>query len=315
MKLRAALTLLALVVPTLVLAEDHLIPAPANPAFKMGFTDKIGQKVARDVEVQNYDGSKVKIDQILSSGRPVFFLPQFYLCMGTCLSERESLTKVLTKFNKVNMVGGEEAPQVGKDFDVVIFGIDPNEGTKESSEVARNILEIYTKPDWFKVSEAKTPEEKKIRQEKNEQLLANAKRGFYFTTSSSIEEIRKVTDSLGFVFYYDPIDKIINHPAGAMVVTPDGRVSGYLYGVDFPSVQVKKELQAASANQLSTSVGEPILLGCISVDPKTGKRTLVIRNVLNVACVATLLGMVAWIASMNARTKKNSQIDLGDNDL
>lgn len=267
----------------------------------MGFRDMSGKTVPQDIEITNYDGRTLTTGQIFSSGRPVIVLPQFYNCMGVCLAERESMAKVLSKLRVKDKDGNNH--MVGRDFDVLIFGIDPNETAKDSSQEAKNFLEIYNKPDWNKVKERGISDDERARRQADADLAATrASNGMYFTTCNSIDTIRRFTDALGFIFYYDPASKLINHPAGGMILTPDGVVSDYLYGTDFATVLVKDGLASASKGQL-TKAGEPILLGCIMMDKKTGKRTVVIRNVLNVMCVFTVLSLAGWITTMTIKTK------------
>lgn len=279
--------------------QQMLTPAPGNPTQKMGFKSTAGTMVPQDVEFTNYDGKTVNFKQICSSGRPIIVLPQFYECMGTCLMERESLVKVITKLHSTKLLG--------KDFDVVIFGIKPTEGPNLAKIEAERVLEIYNKPDWLKAGERNISSEEKERRLKEEADAAEAAiAGLYLTTAKSIEDVRAITNALGFIFYYDPSTGVINHPAGAMVLTPSGRVSGTIFGTDFPTKIVLEQLESASKEQIAKQE-QIVLLGCISVDPKTGRKTLIVKNVVNLACVLTLVGLVGWVLSMNRTAKKTEE--------
>jgi protein SCO1/2 len=106
------------------------------------------------------------------------------------------------------------------------------------------------------------------------------------------ENIRKLADEIGYKYKYDPKTDNYAHASGIVVATPDGHVSRYFYGVEYPAGQMKLALTEASAGKIG-SVVDQVILFCYHYDPQTGKYGLAIFRVMQVACFSTifLLGL------------------------
>jgi protein SCO1/2 len=124
---------------------------------------------------------------------------------------------------------------------------------------------------------------------------------WHYVTSNP-ESIAKVTEALGFRYTYNEATGLINHPAGIMVLTPEGKVSSYIYGQDYPTRVLEDDIKVAAQNKIGREA-EVVLLGCVRVDSVTGQRTLVIEGVLRLFCIATVISIVASILVMNKKYK------------
>ena len=113
--------------------------------------------------------------------------------------------------------------------------------------------------------------------------------GWHFLTGSP-ESIKAVTDAIGFHYRYDPALKIFVHGSGVMVLTPEGKISRYLYGVEYEPKDLKLGLVEASNGKIG-SPADQILLFCYHYDPTTGKYTTTVLGILRLAGVLTLLLM------------------------
>ncbi|HBR57921.1 MAG TPA: SCO family protein, partial [Blastocatellia bacterium] len=128
--------------------------------------------------------------------------------------------------------------------------------------------------------------------------------GWHFLTGEQAA-IDEVTAAAGFTYRWDDASNQFAHASAIMIVTPDGKLSRYFYGIDYAPRDVKLSLVDSSENKVG-SVTDQLLLYCYHYDPATGKYGLQILRVLRLAAIATLLGMGAmgiffWRRSKAAR--------------
>jgi protein SCO1/2 len=129
--------------------------------------------------------------------------------------------------------------------------------------------------------------------------------GYHFLTGE-LDQIRKVTDAVGFGFSYDPAGEgRINHPAGLMFLTASGRVSKYIYGSDYPKLEVENSLTLAQQDKIGGKA-EVYLFGCVMIDPVTRQKSLVIENVIRLVAGIFAIGVFTWIGAMAIKNRRTS---------
>jgi protein SCO1/2 len=165
---------------------------------------------------------------------------------------------------------------VGKDFTVLTVSFDPREGPELASQAKKTALNQYDRP--------------------------GADRGWRFLTGKQ-ENLRELTDSVGFRYAYDSVRQQYAHAAVLVVLTPEGKVSRYLTGVEFPARDVRLSLVEASDHKIGTVLDRAILL-CFHYDPTTGKYGLAILRVIRILGVATVLGLGATVAAFLRRERR-----------
>jgi protein SCO1 len=106
--------------------------------------------------------------------------------------------------------------------------------------------------------------------------------------------IRQVADAVGFRYVYDPQIKQYAHPAGFVVVAPDGRIARYFFGVRFPPAMLRLAVTEASHGK-SGSLADRLLLLCYHYDPQAGRYNLVIMQSLRILSAMLLLGLIMFI--------------------
>ena len=218
---------------------------PGGPlTAQMGIDQNFGRQVPLDATFQDETGKRVKFGDMLQD-KPMMILPMFFQCNGVCRLEVEELFGMLEKDKDIS---------AGKDFNLVLLSINPTETPKIASDKMKLILGAYHIPGD-----------------------GDGVHGLV----GDLDDIHKVTDALGFRYSYNSTTQAINHPAGMMFLDKNGVVRGYIYGKDYPTVVVANNLKAAA---LATNAPKPeiVWLGCIMVDPVTGRKTLVIENVMKV---------------------------------
>lgn len=258
----------------------------------MSITQKLGDTVPKDVEFKDESGKTVKFGDLLGK-RPVVLIPIFYACRSGCELITDSVLQTLAKANK-----SDNEMVVGRDLDVVLLSIHPKE-TPDLAKAKKNLILTSVEPPHA-----------------TEQWKTAANEGWHLLTGD-LESIHKVTDAIGFKYKYDPVKDLINHPTCTVVLTPQGRISSYTIGTDFPTSVVKSELEVAARNEIGEKADQSMMFGCIMLDPVTHRYTLVIENVIRLACVLTLLilgGSITWMSLSSKRDERARNANANSDD-
>lgn len=262
-KMRNLAAILGMVLLTAIAGAQQ----PFKQALQqMKLDQKLGGQVPGEAKFKDEFGQDIQFVSLLGK-RPVVLLPIFFTCTGMCGKESDNLLKTIARVT---------TKQVGKDYDVVFLSIKPT----ETPELALN-----KKTSLLKVMKGDT----------NEQ-------GYHFLTGE-LEEIRKVTDSVGFGFAYDPKDDRINHPAGLMVLSASGKIVQYLTSTEYPPKEFEAALTLASQNKLGQKA-ETVLLGCVMIDPVTGQKSIVIEGVVRLTAGIFAIGVFSWIGLMIVKGRR-----------
>ena len=169
----------------------------------------------------------------------------------------------------------------GTDFDVVFVSIDPNETWQLSAKKKAGFIRSYGR--------------------------SKAGTGWHFLTGAQ-PDIQELADAVGFHFFYDPPSRQFAHPSGIMVVTPQGRLAKYFYGVEFNPALLRAALLAASAGTIGSKV-ETLLLLCYHWNPLTGKYGTLIAGVLKAGCLSTVALLAAYIIHHLRREARERRLE------
>jgi len=195
--------------------------------------------------------------------RPMILNLVYYRCPMLCgevLSGLESALRVL-KFD------------VGKEFDVLTLSFDPHETSEMASAKKAEYLKRYGR--------------------------SGAAAGWHFLTGPQ-ESIDAVTGAAGFQYQYDARTGQFAHATAIMVLTPEGKIAQYFYGVEYAPKDLRLALVQASENKIGTVVDQ-LLLYCYHYDPATGKYGAIISRVLQISAAATILVLSILIAVLFRR--------------
>lgn len=224
---------------------------------KIGIEQKLGEQLPLDTEVTNEDGQKIKLGSLFEGGRPVVLALVYYECPMLCNEVLNGLTGSLKGMSL----------DAGKDFDVIALSFDARENDKPG--LAKNKKAAYIERYG----------------------RANSEQGWHFLTASQAS-IDAVTKAAGFSYRWDEKSGQFAHAGGVMVVTPQGKMSRYFYGIDYSPRDLKLGLIESADNKVGSAVDQ-MLLYCYHYDPATGKYGLAILRVIRLGAVLTLLGMGA----------------------
>jgi protein SCO1/2 len=195
----------------------------------------------------------------------VILAPVYYRCPLLCNQVLNALTRSLKPLSL----------DAGKDFDVIAVSIDPEERPELASKKKAAYLERYDRPGTGS--------------------------GWHFLTGESAS-IAALTEAIGFRYTYNPQTKLFAHAAGIAVVTPDGRLSRYYFGIDYPAKDLQTEIQRARGGRIGSPIGNLLLL-CYDYDAATGKYTLSILRLTRVLGAVTVLTLGSFLVVMFRRDR------------
>jgi protein SCO1/2 len=236
--------------------------APATqPAIlkDVGIDQKLGAQVPPDLVFRDQSGREVKLgDYFGKSNRPIILTLVYYKCPMLC-------TMVLNDL--VRTMNGLSALTAGKDYDVLTVSFDATETPELAAKKRARYLHEYGKRGELG--------------------------GWHFLVGDE-DSIKKLTDVVGFRYAWDPKFEQYAHASGLMILTPDGKISRYFYGLDYSVRDVRLTLVEASQNKIGSAV-EQVMLYCFHYDPSTGKYSLAITNILKVAAALTLVALGSYL--------------------
>ncbi len=235
---------------------------------KVGIDQKLGSQLPLDAEFKDENGNIVKLDSYFNQKKPIVLALVYYECPMLCNEVLNGLTGSLKGISF----------DAGKEFDVIAISFDARENDKAG--LAKNKKESYLRRYG----------------------RAGAENGWHFLTGTQ-GEIDKVTHAVGFNYGFDEQTNQFAHAGGIMIATPEGKLSRYLYGIDYSPKDIKFSLMDSAENKIGTPT-EQLFLYCFHYDPASGKYGLAILRVLRLMAVATITGIIAMMLVFWRRNKK-----------
>jgi protein SCO1/2 len=139
-------------------------------------------------------------------------------------------------------------------------------------------------------------------------LLSPARAERWHFLSGAPADIARLTESVGFSYGYDQATHQYAHPAGFVLITPEGKIARYFFGFDFTANELGHAFDQAAARRIASPI-ERLLLVCFHYDLTSGPYSALIVEVLRVASIVMLLGLLAlaWILLGRARRRRTSE--------
>jgi protein SCO1/2 len=225
-----------------------------RPEFNgIGIQQNLNARIPLDLVFHDETGAAVPLRTYFGQ-KPVLLAPVYFRCPMLC---SQVLSGVVAGLRPLSI-------EPGRDFEVVAVSFDPADTPAEAVRKCVQYSHSYS-------SRAGTV-------------------GWHFLTGDE-KSIQPLMQSIGFHYRYDAAHQIFIHASGVMVLTPEGRLARYLYGVDYEPKDLKLSLVEASHLRIGSPVDQ-ILLFCYHYDPKTGKYGAVVINLLRGAAVL-MIGILA----------------------
>jgi protein SCO1 len=249
---------LAPVQPSLSMQDGNLKPALPGALQGVGIDQKLDRQIPLDLVFRDEAGRQVPLSTFFHAGKPVLLAPVYYRCPMLCT---QILNGVASSLKAVSL-------DPGRDFEIVAFSFDP----RDTPETAAAKKQVYLKRFG----------------------RAGTANGWHLLTGDEAN-IEALTGALGYHYKFDTASGQFAHASGIMLLTPDGRISRYFYGVEYAPRDVRLGLVEASRNQIGSPVDQ-VLLFCFHYDPATGKYGAVVMNLIRFtgAVFALICGAVLF---------------------
>ncbi|HVT03542.1 MAG TPA: SCO family protein [Thermoanaerobaculia bacterium] len=259
----AAVVIALSIVPTLP-AQDFL--SGSGPKG-IRVDQRLNAPIPLGAKFKDESGRTVTLGDYFGKKKPVILTLNYFNCPMLCNME---LDGVVTSLGYLKF-------EPGREFEIVTVSFDP----RDTPQTAREKKNIYVRRYGRPTAEA----------------------SWHFLTTSDETQIHELTDAVGFRYRYDPKTQQYAHGAAIVVLTPQGRISRYLYGFEFPQRDLRLALVEASNNKIG-SITDQFLLICYHYDPATGRYASRAMNVIRVGSAATVAGIAGFIFVMLKRDKK-----------
>ena len=228
----------------------------------IGLEQRLGNRVPLGLPFKDEAGRDVTLGDYFGK-RPVVLTLVYYECPMLCTQVLNGLSRAI----------GTMSLTVGKEYDIVTVSFDPGETPVLARGKKAGYIAQYNRP--------------------------GADRGWHFLTGSETS-IERLTEAVGFKYVYDPDTDQYAHVSGIMVLTPDGTMSRYFYGIEYWPRDLRFSLIDASDRKIGSPV-DLLLLPCFHYDPSRARYTVSILQVLRGAGVLTLVAIVAGAMVLRRR--------------
>jgi protein SCO1/2 len=256
---------LAVALPA-VLSAQHLPADTRPPALReVGFDQRLGEAVPLDVPLRDESGREVKLGDFFGR-RPVVLTVVYYDCPMLCTLTLNGLVTALRPLSF----------DVGREFEVVTVSFDPREGPELARAKKAGYLQRYHRE--------------------------GAERGWHFLTGQEAA-LKRITAAVGFRYAWDVETRQFAHPAGILVLTPQGRISRYLYGIEYAPKDLRLALVESAAGRIGTALDQ-ILLFCYQYDPQRGRYGAVVLRLVRVGALLTLAGLGGLVFVLRRRERR-----------
>ena len=251
-------------------------PSGLPSALKeVGIDQKLNEQLPSDANFKDETGRDVKLGNYFGK-RPIVLSLVYYDCPMLCT---QILNGMIASFKTLSLKPGE-------DFDVLSISFDPRE-TPALAAAKKNVYVNYL------------PDAKR----------AGANSGWHFLTGDE-PNIRRVTDAVGFHYRFDQSTNQFAHASAIYVVTPEGKLSHYFYGIEYAPRDLRLGLVEASQNKIGSPVDQ-LMLYCYHYDPATGRYGAVVMNIVRLGGVVTVIGVVLLLLLLRRRNGARMRLQTG----
>jgi protein SCO1 len=228
-----------------------------EPAPQVGIEQHLNEKVPLDLVFHDEDGKATALHEYFGK-RPVILVLAYYRCPRLCSLVLNGLSEGLQKIDY----------DIGNQFTVITVSIDPREGPELAAAKKASYVEQYGR--------------------------RGAATGWHFLTGDE-PAIKRLAQAVGFRYEYDTKRDLFAHASGIMMLTPDGTLSRYFYGIEYTPRELRFGLEDCSAGKIGSPIARPLRLLCFEYDSATGTYTLMTMRLLRLGAAVTVLGFGAFL--------------------
>ena len=252
--------------PGVDLMEPGSLATARLPQFDtVSFKQHLNDQLPLDARFKDENGRDVTLGQYFDNQRPVVLAFVYYSCPMLC-------TQIMNGVSRAVKVLPFSA---GRDFDVVFISFDPRD-KPETAAAKKTALMNY----WS---------------------MQNQSGAWHFLTGEE-PQIKRVTSAAGFFYMWDEKTQQYAHLSGVLVLTPDGRLSRYFYGVEYSPKELRLALFESGQGRIGSIVDE-LLLYCYHYDPANGRYGAVVMNLVRLGGALTVLALGGFIYFMRRQER------------
>jgi protein SCO1/2 len=233
-----------------------------TPTGGAGIDEKLGEYIPRDLVLVNERGDSVQLGSLID--RPTVITLVYYSCPSICRPLLNEVSGVLGKLLDLNMKPGE-------DYQVVTISFDEHDGPAGSARLKKEYMSQL--PDGFPGD------------------------AWTFLTADAAT-IQRFTQAVGFEF--NSVGKEFVHPATLVMLSPEGKITRYLYGAEYLPLDLKMAIYEASEGRVGPTVAR-MLKFCFSYDPESRRYVLNITRVVGTGMILTLVGFAIFLGAAGRR--------------
>ena len=261
-------------------AQPPVGPVPTGNSTevlkKVDIEQRLDSQIPLGLRFRDEAGREVALGDYFKNGKPVVLTLVYYECPMLCNQVLNGLTGTLQAMSFT----------AGREFDVVTVSFD----ARETPELAARKKETY------------------LRRYGREGAAA----GWHFLTGEKAS-IDRLAEAVGFRYVWDERSQQFAHASAIMVATPEGKLSHYFYGIDYDPRALRLALVEASAGKIGSPV-DKLILYCYHYDPTVGGYAPVVMNIVRLAGVATVLGIISLLWVLHRYRRSGSAEGDGEGD-
>jgi protein SCO1 len=228
----------------------------------VGFDPQLNAQIPLDLPFVDENGSNVHLRDYFKQ-KPVVLAFVYYGCPMLCNQVEQGVVGSLRMLSFTP----------GRDYDVVFVSFDPRESPDMAAQKKKSALDHFRRPETAA--------------------------GWHFLTGTK-ESIDAATNAANFRYSFDAKTNLFAHASGIMLLTPDGRISRYFYGVEYPGRDMRLGLVEASAGKIGTPI-DHVLLFCYQYNPSSATYSASILKIIRLGGILTILCIVGGILIFRRR--------------
>ena len=251
-------------------SDTHLpeAPLPPPPVKEVGLDQRLGESIPLDLVFKDEAGKDVRLSQYFGK-RPVILSLVYFNCPMLCGMTTDGLVRSVRALRF----------EPGTDYEILSVSFDPKETPEMASEKKHTVMAQYGRK--------------------------SGPGGWHFLTGDAAS-IAALTSAVGFRYVWDAEQKQFAHATGVTLLTPQGRIARYFFGIEYPAKDLRLALIEASEERIGTVVDQVLLL-CFHYDPKTGRYTATVRNLVRGGAALTLVALAGFVTIMLRRERAGAE--------
>ena len=248
---------IVIIMMSVTIIRAQIVNQNPNELQNIDVEEHLGDNIPLGLQFMDDHGQKVLLENYFNQGKPVILVLAYYECPMLCTLVLNGVTQSVYKLNM----------QLGKDFQIVTVSIDPKETAELAAAKKQSHLKMLNQPEDSD--------------------------GWAFLTGSE-SNIHKLAESVGFKYYYVPDRDEYAHPAVVMLLSDKGKISRYLYGIDYKTNDLKLGLLEAAEGKVGSTL-DRIILYCYHYDPDAKGYVVFASNVMKLGGAVMLVALSGFL--------------------